>query len=295
MGTISVIVALPWLMFNAVYFGHIVPISGISEAMNARLFGNIYRVFPSVTEYILMILPIPSKLEGSRSVILVTIFITAGALGIALWAIRNSRGKHWALLSIVLAYGTLLCLFYGVYFGAGYFMSRYLFPLSTFLALAWGICVVAVLERLALIRVISTLGGHIVFAVLVGLLVVTLNARVYVNGSNHMHRQVVEWVSANVPETTWVAAGQSGTLGFFHDRTINLGGKVNPYALRALVLNSTAEYVLSTPVEYIVDWVGVVPWAELPGYKGNFVVLVNAPKTNLGVLKRVNFPRRPVT
>ena len=49
------------------------------------------------------------------------------------------------------------------------------------------------------------------------------------------HRQVVEWVQGNVDDRVWVGAVQTGTLGYFHDRTLNLDGKVNPKALRAVV------------------------------------------------------------
>lgn len=44
--------------------------------------------------------------------------------------------------------------------------------------------------------------------------------------------QQLSLVREHVPDEDTVAAGQSGTLGFFRDRVVNLDGKVNPEALR---------------------------------------------------------------
>lgn len=108
-----------------------------------------------------------------------------------------------------------------------------------------------------------------------------------------MHFQVVEWVSANVPDTAWVAAVQSGTLGYFHDRTINLDGKVNPEALRARRFSAHSggipHYVLEKRVDYLIDWVGLAAWADLPALRGKFTLLVADPdrgQRGLAVLTR---------
>ena len=45
----------------------------------------------------------------------------------------------------------------------------------------------------------------------------------------------VRWVDANVPDDVWVGARQTGTLGFFHDRTLGLDGQRGRAARAALV------------------------------------------------------------
>jgi hypothetical protein len=123
-----------------------------------------------------------------------------------------------------------------------------------------------------------------------------LNTRDYAKGKTHMHFQVVEWVDANVPKDAWVAATQTGTLGYFHDRTINLDGKVNPEALRARLSpgqpDGIPQYILDKKVAYLADWAGITTWMKRPLIAGHFELVVNDPtrgEYGLGVLKRVRY------
>ena len=102
---------------------------------------------------------------------------------------------------------------------------------------------------------------------------------------------VVDWVQKNVDERQWVGDIQTGTLGYFHDRTINLDGKVNLKALRARIeRGEVLSYVQDeTPINYLVDWVGIASWASMasePRFGQAFEVVVNDKATNLGVLRR---------
>lgn len=108
------------------------------------------------------------------------------------------------------------------------------------------------------------------------------------------HKQVVDWVQKNVDERQWVGAVQTGTLGYFHDRTINLDGKVNPTALRANIeRGQVLTYVLDdTPINYLVDWVGLAGWATMtsePRFGKAFSVVVVDEAANLAALRR-NLP-----
>lgn len=107
-----------------------------------------------------------------------------------------------------------------------------------------------------------------------------------------MHRQVVKWVQGNVPELQWVGAPQTGTLGFFHDRTINLDGKVNPYALRAILeKGNVLEYVRNSKINYIADWYGMADWVKIksdPQFAKDFEVAVKDERSNLGALRRIH-------
>jgi hypothetical protein len=106
----------------------------------------------------------------------------------------------------------------------------------------------------------------------------------------------VEWVESHLPEEAWVGAFQSGTRGFFHDRTINLDGKVNPDALEAIRRGSFSTYVVESPVEFMVDWASIIgPWLRsnelarrhfdwiVLDHEGNFAVLARrAPQARPG-------------
>jgi hypothetical protein len=122
--------------------------------------------------------------------------------------------------------------------------------------------------------------------VVVFVMAVGLDARMYVRGTNNGHFQVIEWVDAHVPDDTWVAAIQTGTLGFFHDRTYNLDGKVSPPALRAKLEGRTFDYVLERPIRYLVDWVGIAKWMEDPEFGQHFEIVVFDEERNLAVLQR---------
>lgn len=107
-----------------------------------------------------------------------------------------------------------------------------------------------------------------------------------------MHKQVVDWVQANVSPRQWVGAPQTGTLGFFHDRTINLDGKVNPDALKVLLKDGhILNYVLDSKINYIVDWADMADWVNFKQHSvrfGNeFEVVVKDRKLNLAVLRRI--------
>jgi hypothetical protein len=93
-------------------------------------------------------------------------------------------------------------------------------------------------------------------------------------------------VQKNVPDDTWVGATQTGTLGFYHDRTINLDGKVNPAAYYAAAEDRAPAYIASTQVRYLADWGGILHWMHEPEIRAEFEVLVDDPERNLGVLAR---------
>jgi hypothetical protein len=96
----------------------------------------------------------------------------------------------------------------------------------------------------------------------------------------------VDWVEANVPEETWVAAIQTGTLGYFHDRTYNLDGKVSPAALEAKLEGKTFRYIVDRPIEYLVDWVGIATWLEDPQLRERFELVVYDEARNLAAARR---------
>jgi hypothetical protein len=153
---------------------------------------------------------------------------------------------------------------------------------SPFLALLWAWAIVEVWQRIPLPRL------RLVIAVVFVGVVLYPNVRLYLRGTNHLHFQVVEWVGANVSDDVWVGAPQSGTLGFFHDRTINLDGKVNPQALAAQRAGSRRliEYILSQPIQYIVDWSAITVWLESSEIARHFELVVDDRERNLAVLRR---------
>lgn len=97
---------------------------------------------------------------------------------------------------------------------------------------------------------------------------------------------MLRWVNGHVPEPTWIGAFQSGTLGFFHDRTLNLDGKVNPAACQARLNDRIGDYLVASPIQYLVDWVGILDYNRLPIVRENFEIIVEDFDENLAVMKR---------
>jgi hypothetical protein len=279
----ATVVVSPWLMHNRLSFGSIMPISGTARLHRARFAESIGQVLVNLTEYVLVVLPVPERFEENSAVILASTLVLAGVGFLVLRAWGRSSPDMRLFLWLTAGFATTLSAYYGLFFGAGYFGSRYLFPASPLIAI---LCAIACLHgwrrsRLEQSRWASALAG---FA-LIGL-VTYPNLRLYQKGRDHLHFQVVEWVQANVPEEVWVGAPQSGTLGFFHDRTINLDGKVNPDALRAAMRNELPRYVVGMPIRFLVDWKGIARWSELPGIRSHFELIVDDDRRNLAVLKR---------
>lgn len=283
-GATSVAVASPWLIHNYTAFGHIMPVSGRAEALTGHFGGNMAGIPIVVAEYLMTVLPIPHAISDHPVVIAGATIVVLGTLGL-LWASRKSWNTEGRALGLVVSiYLVGMVAFYGLYFGAAWFLPRYFLPLSPFGAIA----LFAGLHRArTLFPKLDALPLRGAAAAAVVSAMVFLSVRQYRSGHSHPHFQVVRWLEENVPEDVWVGAIQTGTIGFFHDRTVNLDGKVNIAAYEALLAGREGEYVVEdTEIQYLADWVGMRDWMTKPAIAGNFEVIVFDEDLNLAVLRR---------
>lgn len=289
-GSTSIVIATPWLVFNYELFGSIIPISGIAESHGSRFGENLHLVPAKLLEVTALYLPIPDRLEKN----LVVVIFSLGFVAVSLFAFWYYVAKKSlpARRFFVIGLGMTLFVsgYYGLFFGAPHFLPRYFSILSPFL---WTATVAAALEvaRLWFKRGLPQ-GVGIVTAAL-AVMAAGFAATAFAHGETHMHRQVAEWVNANVPEDNWVGAIQTGTLGYFHDRTINLDGKVNPAALQELLTHGhILDYVVNSKINYLVDWVGIADWATAnnlsPEFTTQFQLLVKDEEQNLAALRRIH-------
>lgn len=283
-GFTALAVALPWLLFNKLRFGSIVPVSGRAEAGFAEgLASNLVQLPASLAEYVLAIVPIPASMEHRAPVIAAGALLAFVAFVLAWRAAARGDARRFAFIVVVMLYALGLCGYYGLFFGVPYFLTRYLFPLAAPLAILWAAVVLAGLERVPLaLRPAARLAG----ALALWTVILIPNLRLWARGNDHMHFQCVDWVHANVRDDEWVAAFQTGTLGYFHDRTINLDGKVNPEAFAAQRERAIARYVVEKPVRYMVDWVREPDFTMDPEYLAKFELVVRDRERNLAVLRR---------
>lgn len=280
-GLTTIVVASPWLLYNKLGFGSFMPISGTAQSWSAGLGQNVTQAVANLAEYCLVVLPIPQPLEKHPVVNAGCALVIVTMVGVLMRAWRVGDGRVRALIFVCAVQAACLFTYYGVLFGAPHFVGRYLFPLSPFLALVWAAAVFGVWDRLSLNRL-----GYAAAALLLVLLAYP-NLRLYAKGERHQHFQVVEWIEANVRDSDWVGAVQTGTIGFFHDRTINLDGKVNPEALEAALQRRIPTYVLEKDIRYLADWQGIAGWIEdYPEIRDNFELVVHDTDRNLAVLRR---------
>jgi hypothetical protein len=282
-GGVSVLVAAPWLTYNYVGFGSIVPVSGRAEQLTGEAGTNVLTALTTLFEYAGMVLPIPQlvqndlRLAGCATLLLLLLLLAVFR------AARTARQYERTLLLFAVAFGSLLAGYYGLFFGARWFVQRYLFPLSPFFALLFALILLR-MRRVLLDsqqRTLVPLASVAMVALVVG-----LHVRSAILYREHPHFQVVRWVKQHVPEATWIGAIQTGTLGFYHDRTLNFDGKVNPAAYQALIDHRRPEYVVTTPVQYLADWSGIADWLREKAISDNFELIIRDEGQQLGVLAR---------
>jgi hypothetical protein len=276
-------IALPWLTFNYVSFGHVIPVSGISEGAGIPFGHNLAQVPSILVEQMSIVALIPNPLETLSLVLVVgwvLVFVwTAGVY----WYLREANPVQRQWMAAWSVWALLVVGFYGLIYGAGYFAGRYLYPLSPWMALL----TVAMAHRLwAQVgrpspRATTAAGLSFILVMSIG-----LDWRAHRLGMNNGHFQAVEWIEKHVPDDVWIAAIQTGTVGFFHDRTYNLDGKVSPAALEARLEDRIFDYILERPIEYLIDWAGIASWVEEERMAPHFELLVLDEERNLAVLHR---------
>lgn len=283
-GLTALAVGAPWMIYNYRLTGSIIPISGQSQSFAADFGGNLSVSPIKLMETMFPMFPVPTSLEGSVPLLLLCALLAGGTLA---WFLLRATRRGGPFLPVIWAY-TLYAVgifsYYSLEFGAPWFLSRYFAPLAPLLLVA----AVSVMYD-----VFAVFGRHRDLArcavgIAALLLCAVLLSRLLLPGVREQgHFQVVDWVEENVPDEVWVGAIQTGTLGYWHDRTINLDGKVNPAALEALLTEGDVlDYTLRTDIEYLVDWVGIAKWPDIEGRAFNkvFETLVEDPERNLGVL-----------
>lgn len=293
MGLTAVIVISPWLLFNKLNFGSFMPISGTAQSYTSSFASNTIEVPAQLFEYLTFVLPLPHSIQHHPLVLLLTSLTIFSYLALLASLSKRLFPNERLFLFVALSYATLLTIYYGFFFGAAHFVNRYLAPISLFTAISSAAFIITACSWLSKTRFALRL---LPFASsLLLCLILFSNARNYLDSRHHGHFQVVDWVSHNVAPNTWVGAIQTGTLGFFHNRTINLDGKVNPAALQASIHNQLPDYIIhqsfdsnGNKIAFLVDWSGIAEWNKIPLIHSHFQLILNDPKTNLAVLKRLN-------
>ena len=265
----SLILVSPWALMSWLRFGSVLPISGRAQALAIQPAVALREIASKLGEYCLVILPVPGRFEMQPVVVIGSyiLVIIAAASGLFHFRRSSSTGSRFVILTG--AVFALLMSLYCVFGSSAYhFFSRYLFPASIIFAV-----MATATARLISARMSTVLSSATCIAFV--LIVAAGNIHLLHKIDDNNYRPLVDWAAAHVSDDTWIGAPQSGTLGFYHDRTVNLDGKVDPEALRALLDGDLGSYVSSFEVdgrviEYLIGWYDLPSWIELHGLERFF-------------------------
>lgn len=254
-------VTLPWWLYNTSLTGSPLPVSGLVQthfvpdstlSIPMEILENIWYAAQVLLDHALLVVFTPLRLIDGLTPASIAVFLIKAAMAAGLlvllrraWtAERLPESLSWRRTGYFPVFVAALTAFYVFVFNAEWYMNRYLIPF----ALASAVVIPMSLERLRPAAGQILMGSSILFTLAFG-------GYAYTRNADTTFEDHCGWVFSNVPESTWVAASQSGTLGYFHERTINTDGKVNTemYGMR---LGSFGNYLASRDVEYFIEWDG---------------------------------------
>jgi len=250
LGGVALAVSSPWWLYNWIGFGSPMPISGTAqqgwalEAARGRWLGW---AFGTAAMPWLFLGDFESRLADwlRLPLFLGMLFLVLRWLlgGAADAMARQTRGYARALAATLL----LLGLWYGLAFFAVWFYSRYLAASALLGTVALAVAAAPLVARHPAL-------GRIAGLVLV-LPVATLAALAWHGQGLYgtiLFRDQLALVQHAVPPDDVVAAGQSGTLGFFRPHVVNMDGKVNP-EIHAYA-GHPWDYLTERGIRWFADW-----------------------------------------
>lgn len=81
-------VGLPWVAYNVLAFGSIVPVSGTAQSLGADPWAGAREAAASVVEMLLVAIPLPDSVEHHPAVSILGLIVVAGLVA---WGSRNTR------------------------------------------------------------------------------------------------------------------------------------------------------------------------------------------------------------
>jgi hypothetical protein len=253
-GAVAVAVSSPWWLYNRLGFGSFVPTSGSAQQAWELSPGRLV----AAADAVMMALAPMASLPGSTTAIetLPWKLLRVG-LAIALIVALRQAGRSGALAPDPVIARRLrqlggavgvAALGFAVYYVGGSYATwhypRYFAPLALPTCVGIGV-VLARAPRGVRLAAIPLLPALLAAAL------VDLNTAGAWRHSAFYAAQL-PLVRDHVPADAVLASWQSGTLGYFRERVINLDGKVNADALRRK--DDMPTYLREQGVDWLVDW-----------------------------------------
>ncbi len=278
-GGIAFAVSLPWWAYNVLAFGALTPSSGLALQEWTMAPERWVQGAAAVSQTIVPWLYVTWLVDNPHP--LRWLLVAAGVAGLAaIWRLSGSSGyravglndgaesqKFFVFSRILMLHIGILFFWYASSSWAFFFYTRYLAFFS--------VIPIILLSALAL-RHGARLGRAIAGIVALGLAAQgTGAAAIYHSGAwldGNTTFASVRLARAHVPDGEWVGAGQSGTLGFFRDRVLNLDGRVNSAVLHKQ--DQMLDFLDEQDIRWVVDtgiylerYLGIDPaangWCEI--------------------------------
>ena len=249
-------VSLPWWLYGWFGFGSLMPSSGAAQAgpFAAVRVGRLAQELLRVAAPYLQARWVGGALQAAAQ---------AGAALAVAWVFARRvlpriTGTETLRIGGIIALSTLLLgLYYVGFSAASHFYGRYLAPLMLVTIPATAAALAEVRRFRAVVRGAAALGLASVAAVSAA----AWDIQAISSASGYYHDQL-RLVEDRVPPGDAVGAFQSGTIGYFRDRVVNLDGKVNADALRRR--DDLQAYVAERGVNWFCDWEGSFAGAGSP-------------------------------
>jgi hypothetical protein len=248
-GTLSAMMA-PWLFFVHRVSGSWIPSSGGAQLSAVSPFDVWHRTWEMVKACIGHLTPwiYTAQLDGLTLLAILSLVVAALLL-------RINRGdaqidvpkgfRYWAL-----ATATLIVV-YAAFFWTTHFYTRYISPVALSVLPWMAARFAAMVSRRPLLA--AGLAGVclVTFAAGAG---VSLHSGRFVG----THAMTAGFIHDHFQRSDRVGAFQSGVVGFFHENTVNLDGKMDHRALQALRSDEIGAYIDSEKITVLVEWRSVL-------------------------------------
>ncbi|MBZ0300865.1 MAG: hypothetical protein K8J31_14030, partial [Anaerolineae bacterium] len=269
LGITALLVSSPWWFFNLTQFGALLPSSGqalqvgsgsfyestmemrvryaltalLKNTMPAAYFGNLdENIFCDLIRLVLTIVVIALAWRLCKT------FVVQAANNTL--SVAQRRTIYFGLC--LLLFSVLLIIWYTTQLVAGWFYDRYFTPISLLSA----IIIVLVLRWLfTRLPRISLALCSVLALISIGLLGLSHFGKSF-TGESYWNQ--ISLVSDYVPSDAVVGAPQSGTLGYFRDRIVNLDGKVNTDVFDYIESGTAWQYLQEQNIEWVSDAVDPV-------------------------------------
>jgi hypothetical protein len=306
-GGTAIAVSSPWWVYNVMLFGSPMPTSGYAQGVHSGTLAysvsrNLAGLLPALSSLLYPVTYLPNRtlldryFPGAAVGFSVAVTVVASA-AILILVLKKGQGRRLLQSTLVrdlaplIGHGGLLFVYYTFFFAAAHYMVRYLAPILLVTVPLNAVIISSVLDKLRIGKRSLPTAGTAAVGVLLTVGLVLFIAYHFTAEDNPFYRDQWGWVADNPgAKQVIIGAGQTGTLGYFWRPVVNLDGKVNHEALRALQSGTIDEYIIGRGIEYLIDWPVYLEMnlLQYPQTRDRFVEI--ARRGEFGVFKRRDSP-----